>query len=188
MSDQHKLSGREASLRNLRPFKRGEVGNRTGKNGVDWLWNFRRYFDEEGGNGNTRFYNVMQKLYANAISGEPTAIRVIVEYMNGKPKQPPTQLDYAEHFRQIQADRAKLAIALLGDRIKTMTSDEIAAHLSACSQDATAFLEIAKRYLTEDGTRPLIDSPQSTPGALEAAEQPDEGGEQVQDVASDSDE
>lgn len=91
MSDEPKLSGRKRSLANLRPFKRGQQGNPTGKNGASWLHEFRRFFDSPGNNRKTRYENVLQKLYTNALQGSDAAIKTIVEHMKGRAAEAPAE-------------------------------------------------------------------------------------------------
>jgi len=148
---------------NLIPCSKGEVRNPTGNNGMVWLKQFRDYFNSPSrdDHGKTRYQTILDAAYVNALRGREATLRVIVEQMNGKQT---SLLDYAEHFRQIEADRIKMAIALLGDQVKTMTPDEIGNHLAMCRTNADAFIQMAKRLQDGEDIAP--------PPQIEQAEEP----------------
>jgi hypothetical protein len=90
---------------NLIPFLPGQTGNPEGKNGAKWLSEFRRFFDAKGNNDQSRFHNVCQKLYANAIIGSDAAIKTIIEHMKGLASRDISEIEWAEYFRKVEKDR-----------------------------------------------------------------------------------
>lgn len=86
-------------VENLRPpIKPGEVRNPTGKNGHEWLKEFRDYFGGEPDEvlpkgvgrakvGQRRIDLVKRALFMKAIRGGDIALKLVIEQLNGRARQ-----------------------------------------------------------------------------------------------------
>lgn len=74
------------------------------------------------------------------------AAKILFAYCYGKP--PPSveeqSLHLAEHFRAIARDQFDILVKMLGDRLKTMSVDEMAELLAKCDRNPRRFIEAAK--------------------------------------------
>ena len=70
------------------PWKPGQSGNPSGANAITKaLAEFRKYMAESTSTGKTRLYNVWNRLYLGAVSGNVIAGKFIVEQCQGKAKE-----------------------------------------------------------------------------------------------------
>ena len=70
------------------PWKPGQSGNPSGANAITKaLSEFRKYMAESTSTGKTRLYNVWNRLYLGAVSGNVIAGKFIVEQCQGKAKE-----------------------------------------------------------------------------------------------------
>lgn len=86
-------------VENLRPpIKPGEVRNPTGKNGHEWLKEFRDYFETEPDEvlpkgvgrakvGQRRIDLIKRALFMKAIRGGDIALKLVIEQLNGRARQ-----------------------------------------------------------------------------------------------------
>lgn len=137
---------RARDCKQIAPWKPGDRPNPTGYNGADWLKQFRDFFKGKTHTSETktRYMNVLESAYLQAIKGKADVISMIVMQMNGKQH---STLEYAEHLRKIDADRFAMGTQLLGERAKTMTDAEAAAFLRSCAQNADAYLKMAQQIM-----------------------------------------
>ena len=69
-------------------WKPGQSGNPSGANAITKaLAEFRKYMAESTSTGKTRLYNVWNRLYLGAVSGNVIAGKFIVEQCQGKAKE-----------------------------------------------------------------------------------------------------
>lgn len=72
---------------NLKPFKPGQSGNPSGRNGSRWTAEFRAFFDTPTASGVSRFTAVLQAVYASALRGSEQAQKTIIDHMKGRAKE-----------------------------------------------------------------------------------------------------
>lgn len=110
----------------LRPgWQPGQSGNPSGANAITKaLAEFRKYMAESTSTGKTRLYNVWNRLYLGAVSGNVIAGKFIVEQCQGKAKE---SIDLSNEDGSLTAGkgaplttseiRARLEFLLLGAAI-----------------------------------------------------------------------
>lgn len=83
------------------------------------------------------------------------AAKLLYAYDLGTPPKTPTQLELAEHLRQVSRDQWNVLVQALGDRFKTMSSAEIAEVVAKADLDPTRFLSAAREQMHKPLHKPL---------------------------------
>jgi hypothetical protein len=155
------------SLANLRPVKPGEPNRNI--NGTNrWQRSqatLSRFLDEvANSNGDeTRFQRILLATYTSALMPGPRGAvdrKLLIEMKVGKAKEHIDLSHVAEHMRGVAKDAADLAIKLLGDRVHSMSEDELIEFFGRCKVDTSAFMRAAERLEQESDTQT------STQGAI----------------------
>lgn len=149
-------SPRQSAVLRAHAFKPGNNGHGGGLN--RWTAAQRRFrelmFQEipDDPEGRSRFDMIILAAYDSSLMPGPKGAldrRLIVEQICGKARENPGNLDFAEHFRQVESDRIRTVVAVLGPKLREMGPVELGEYFRQCANDPRTFLAQAGQVMAD---------------------------------------
>lgn len=150
------LPPKQAEVLRRNAFKPGNSGSSPGTN--RWTAAQRRFRElmaqeiPDDPEGRSRFDMTILATYDSSLLPGPKGAldrRLIIEQICGKARDNPGNLDFAEHFRQVEADRIRTVVSVLGPKLRDKTPVQLAEFFRECANDPSKFLTQAGQVMGE---------------------------------------